>query len=403
MQDKNLCSGCSACAAICPQRCIEMKIDDKGFLYPFINSNNCIQCGACDKICNKAEKTIERSDLPDAYGAYTRDGALRRSSSSGGVFSVLAEKILEKQGAVVGASMSKDCYHVKHVMIKKRENLYKLRGSKYVQSDLGTIYTEVRDFLETGRELLFSGTPCQIDGLKAFLKKEYSNLLCVDLICHGVPSPVMWKRYCEEIERKTGGKIMDVNFRHKKYGWEDWRIGYKVNVEKSIYQSKTEDSFLRLFLRNFTLRPSCYRCNHKGINRKSDITLADFWGVDKVLPGFSDGKGSSLLLVHSGKGKEYVQQISKELVIRKTQVHEAINCNKACIKSVKKPANLVEFWQDVDFFTIDKLADKYAPVTFKVKLRKVLTSTLLYKLYNSILMRTNTTDGLKFVINLQNE
>lgn len=349
-----------------------MRDDQKGFKYPVVNRDLCVNCGACDRVCDGATAARLQGRGPIAYGAFSKDEALRYNSSSGGVFSIIAREVLSNGGIVVGAAMSSDCYSVHHVCVETDEELAMLRGSKYLQSDIGTIFEEIKAALDKERVVLFSGTPCQVDGLKAFLGKDYQNLLCVDIICHGVPSPLVWKKYCQEIEERSGGKIVAVNFRHKRQGWKRFgmfrksRNGLRLSF---VFHQKERDEFLRLFLKNYTLRPSCYECQHKGINRNSDMTIADFWGVERICPDLSDGKGTSLVLVHTEKGDNIFQRIRHDLTIRETDVQNAVDRNKPAVKSVHKPHDYELFWEDFDKLSIKQLARKFAPITLKTRIK----------------------------------
>ena len=378
---QNECSGCSACAEICPVHCIKMTSDKQGFLYPEIDHNLCINCGACDRVCESATFRNVEETVPLAYAAYARDSQLRMQSSSGGFFSLAAEKCLEENGVVVGASMSPDCYHVEHTFVTNKESLQALRGSKYLQSHSEGVFHKIKSLLEEGTQVLFSGTPCQVDGLKAYLGRDYDNLLCIDFICHGVPSEKTWKKYCDEIEEKSGRKIASVNFRHKKYSWENITNPSLNKTGELIYKSRNEEPFLRLFLANYGLRPSCYECRHKGINRKSDITMADFWGIGNVLPAFSDGRGVSLILAHSSKGEKAISDLNDRLIVQAINGCRAIDYNTSCLESAYKPEKVGSFWKGIDDKTIQELADIYAPVSKKTRIKNAITRTGLYGKY----------------------
>ncbi|MBR4909258.1 MAG: Coenzyme F420 hydrogenase/dehydrogenase, beta subunit C-terminal domain [Acidaminococcaceae bacterium] len=373
---KQDCSGCSACASVCPKNCIEMRADEQGFRYPHVNYEECVHCGLCDQVCEKAAKGVVSETIPKGYGACANDQKLRFGSSSGGIFTLLAEKVLEENGIVVGAAFSDDFRSVRHVVVDSPNGLAALRGSKYLQSNIGDSFKKVKEYLQNGRNVLFSGTPCQVAGLKAYLKKDYENLLCVDIVCHGVPSAGVWAKYCNEIENGLGGKIDKVNFRHKKFGWADYAVSVSLKGGKDLFLFKNEDPYIRLFLNDYSLRPSCYHCNHKGINRKSDITLADFWDVKKLLPEVSDGKGTSLLLVHSEKGLRYVKAISELVNIKEVDTIQAVNHNLSTIQSARRPSEADSFWKDFESLTIDNLAQKYVPISTRKRIKLMIKKTL---------------------------
>lgn len=398
-KEKQNCSGCSACACACPNNCIEMFIDEQGFRYPHIDYVRCVQCGLCDKVCENANLNQNMNISPKGFGAFAKNEELRFKSSSGGIFSLLAEKVLETKGIVVGAAFSEDFKSVQHLFADSKEGIEVFKGSKYLQSDVRDSFKKIKGYLQQGRQVLFSGTPCQVDGLKAFLKTDYDNLLCIDIVCHGVPSPKMWAKYCDEVEKKHNGKIVKVNFRHKKYSWESFGLATTLKGQKGFYLSKDEDPYLRLFLKNYTLRPSCYSCSHKGINRKSDITIADFWGVKKVVPELSDGKGTSLLLVHSKKGLMYVDAIKDLAKIVEVDAKQAVNLNKAALHSVKRPAKVKAFWEDFERLSTNELAQKYDPLDIKKTIRLMIKKTNLYKILRKFRGGpVNMENGLGFIV-----
>ena len=354
--------------------------DDKGFRYPVIDHENCINCGACDRVCAKANKPLAANSLPESFGLYAVDEELRRNSSSGGIFSLLARCILKQNGVVIGAAFSADYKEVHHIVVADETGLASLRGAKYLQSNMGDIFPKVKENLVAGKQVLFSGTPCQVAGLKAYLGKEYENLLCVDLVCHGVPSPAIWKKYCNELEDKFKGKLAKVNFRHKKYGWKRFGLGIEYNGQKIRFRAKEVDPYMRLFLRNYILRPSCYACQHKTLYRKSDITIADFWGVAQVAPTLHDGKGTSLVMLHNEKGKAYLNCIKEYVMLEKVDSLLAVKHNSAAIMAVSRPTNADNFWNEVTLHTVEDLADKYCPIAIKRKIKLAIAQSFWYKI-----------------------
>ncbi len=378
-KEKQTCSGCSACEAICPKRCIRMEKDDQSFYYPVVDHEACIECGLCDKVCENTTAKKNTIEVPRSFGAYTTNKVLRMESSSGGVFSLFAEKILDSKGVVISAAMSSDCYFVEHITVSEKKELDSLRGSKYVQSRMGQKYNEIKSLLEEGQKVLFTGTPCQVNGLRAYLKKDYDNLFCLDFICHGVPSEKVWEKYCKEAEKLLGNKVTSVNFRNKKYSWERFGISFESNGKGKIFRSKAEDPYLRLFQKNYGLRPSCYQCQHKGIVRNSDITIGDFWGIRRVIPGFSDGCGVSLLLIHSPKGLRMFDEIRNDIVAEEVNTIKAVDNNVAALESVYQPYDNNTFWDNVNAMTVGKVADRFAPISKKEKIKIVAVKSPLYK------------------------
>jgi len=323
------CSGCRTCELLCPYNAIEMKEDARGFIYPNINKEKCIKCGLCVKRCpiNNKEEEVDKV----AYAAYNKDEEERLKSSSGGIFSILARYILEKNGVVFGAAFDTE-FNVRHICISRLEDIMLLRGSKYVQSDIGDSYKNAKKYLEEGKLVYFSGTPCQIEGLKAYISKEYTNLYTQDVICHGVPSPKVWKTYLKSKKKDIYG----VNFRAKeKNTWGDFdlKVEYKNSKE---YINHEKDEYMKLFLNNHILRESCYQCKFKKKNRASDFTLADFWGINNIDKSMNDEKGTSLIILNSDKAKRLIQEVSNQIVKKEVNLDDAIKYNLSMIKSVNK-------------------------------------------------------------------
>lgn len=356
MIDKKGCTGCGACHNICPKNAITMQVDEEGFKYPVIDKEKCINCKLCEKICpvlNKVKK--EEQELTNVIAAYTKNDDERTLSSSGGIFFELADIILAKKGAIVGAGYDEK-FNVVHKIIYNKEDLKELQGSKYVQSATKDTYKETKKILENGIEVLYVGTPCQIAGLKSFLQKDYDNLYTCDLICHGVPSPKVWQKYLSEYK----GKIQNCYFRNKDNGWNCFSMKILFDNNKFKRFKMTKDDFIRLFLNNYTLRPSCYDCKFSKIPRIADISLGDFWGVEGKYPEFSDDKGISLVLVNSNKGQKLLEDIKDKIIYRENcDLAYAIKCNPCICGSVKEPEKRKEFFNDLDKMKIKQLANKY--------------------------------------------
>lgn len=304
------CCGCSACYAICPKRCITLSADKEGFLYPIIDAEACINCGLCEKVCPVLHPKKKEAQ-PEVFAVINTDEKIRLQSSSGGIFTYIAEKIINEGGVVFGARFNEN-WEVVHDYTETKEGLSCFRGSKYVQSNLGDAFNQAKFFLDAGRKVMFTGTPCQIVGLKNFLRKSYDNLLTVDVICHGVPSPAVWKGYLTQSVKNSyknkcySGEscelkdiIQNISFRSKENGWKNYHvvIEYKNGEREStpFYQNV----YMNAFLSDFSLRPSCFSCPAKLDNMQGDITLADCWGVNKLKPGIDDDKGCGLMLIHN--------------------------------------------------------------------------------------------------------
>ena len=295
------CTGCTACAAVCPRGCITMTADADGFRYPVVDASVCVDCGLCEKICPALNPTAP-THTPSAFAAWSRDDGSRMASTSGGVFPELARSVLAKGGAVYGAAYDEN-FRVVHICAENEADLERLRGAKYAQSDLNSLFPDVKRRLESGQQVLFSGTPCQVLGLKAYLRKDYVNLLSVDLVCHSVPSPLAWEKYLEHI---SGEKTLaHVNLRCKDTGWSCYRYSNRFDFSDgtSRLDQSGDSLYMKLFGSGLITRPACAHCPAKGYARVSDLTLGDFWGVWDIAPELDDNKGTSIVLAQTEKGR----------------------------------------------------------------------------------------------------
>lgn len=357
--DRNKCCGCHACYNICPTNAISMIEDENGFKYPVIDKEKCVNCGKCEDVClvlNKVKANIE----PQAYACINKDEEVRLQSSSGGVFTLISNFILEKGGVVFGAVWNEDFSQVNHIYVTEKEELGKMRGAKYLQSNIDDTYKKVKAFLEEDRYVLFSGTPCQISGLKNYLGKEFEKLILQDIICHGVPSPLAWRKYKEFIEKKN--KINKVEFRNKKdEGWSKYHVKIDFNNNTSYNIKHNDDVYMKAFLKNITLRNSCTNCEFKTKYRVSDITLADFWGIDNVLPEMNDEKGTSLVIVNSQKGEFLFKKISEKMEYKKVDLKEAVKYNPSYDNISIRNKNADKFFEELNDKKFNKLVNKYVP------------------------------------------
>lgn len=279
-----------------------MKEDKEGFLYPAVDNSSCIDCGLCERVCPVINQNEPKKPIV-TLAAVNSDKSVRLASSSGGIFTLLAERTIDNGGVVFGAAFDEN-WDVRHICVDNKCELPKLRGSKYVQSIIGNCYKEAKRHLSAGMEVLFSGTPCQIAGLKRFLQKDYENLKTVDVVCHGTPSPLAWRKYLDEVSSKYNiVQITDIQFRDKTEGWKNFSLLIKYKdkegVEKTFRETLNENIFMRCFLSNLCLRPSCYSCPARNGKSGSDITLADLWGAENICPGLDDDKGVSLVLLRN--------------------------------------------------------------------------------------------------------
>lgn len=370
LDKKQTCTGCHACAAKCPKQCIKMISDTEGFCYPQINEEECIDCGLCEKVC-PVITPIKFADTfkPVAYACYNTDEKTRLASSSGGVFTLMAEAILKQGGVVFGAGFDEG-FNVCHQCVENTKDLDKLRMSKYVQSKIGDTYKEAEAFLKAGRMVLFTGTPCQIGGLKASLGKLYDHLITQDIICHGVPSPMVWEAYLAFRKKSDGGcAARRIAFRRKDFGWKRFSVSISYGNDTEYRQDLTQDLFMKGFLKDLYLRPSCHACAFKSVKRHSDITLADLWGIENVAPEMFDDKGTSLVLIQSEKGKALFKSIEKNLVCQGVDLDEALKYNPAAIRPAPIPKNREAFYNRFGKEPFDKIIHDLTKPTFKAKVR----------------------------------
>ena len=376
------CSGCHACFSACPKGCIRMEENAEGFLYPLIDTDKCIACALCERVCPVLKNAEGKANTARAYACYNLDEKTRLESSSGGIFTLIAEKIIDMGGAVFGTAFDEE-FNVKHICVESKEGLSKLRGSKYVQSTIGNAYIQAKEMLDDGRVVLFTGTPCQTDGLLSFLGKGYNNLYTQDLICHGAPSPKVWRKYIVFREEKAASKTKRTFFRLKENGWKSYSVQFQFANCTEYKQIFSGDLFMNGFLKDLYLRPSCYNCHSKSLNRNSDITLADFWGVENILPEMFDDKGTSLVFVNSDKGKELFESIRGNIRFEEVDINEAVKWNSSAYQSVslnKKRDKFFEIIENKDFEQAIKCCTKESFVCMffrkaKRKLKQILKQT----------------------------
>lgn len=340
IKDKKDCCGCHACTNVCPKQCITMQTDEEGFLYPVVDKVTCIGCGLCEKVCPVINQSEPRKPLR-VYAAKNKNEEIRTQSSSGGIFTLLAEKVIIEGGVVFGAKFDEN-WNVIHSWTDTIEGIAVFRGSKYVQSTIGDTFREAKNFLLQDRKVLFTGTPCQIAGLKKYLRKDYENLLCVSIACHGVPSPIVWQEFLKE-KRIDLSNISSISMRNKQYGWRNYQLCIKDKSGNCILSNKKYNcSYLHGFIRGFYLRPSCYSCKTKAGSCGCDFLIADFWGIEDVLPQYDDNKGISLVIAYSDKA----QNIAKSMDLPYTvSTEQAFHKNPCIIHSTQKNENTHKFWE----------------------------------------------------------
>lgn len=386
--DKRDCCGCSACVQRCPRQCMTMESDDEGFLYPQIDTSNCIDCGLCEKVCpiQNAPRLVD-SLGSRAYAAIGKNEGIRLVSSSGGIFTVLATQVIREGGVVFGVRFD-ERWEAVFDCVDKVEGLSSFRGSKYMQARVGNAFRDAEQMLKKGRKVMFVGTGCQIKALRLFLRKDYPSLFAVDFICHGVPSPAVWNHYLRNLLLREARKntvsspsnpflserdvlsIKGISFRNKCLGWKKYSFvlqtsqgdsrseensvssSYKFH-ETAFSQPFSENPFMKAFLENAILRPSCYECKAKGGKSGSDMTIADFWGIERILPRFDDDKGTSLVIVHTRRGECMLEAVRENLCMEEVTMKQATECNPSYYVSVKAHKKRKEFFanyrQQADF------------------------------------------------------
>lgn len=367
---KEKCCGCTACINSCPKKCIEMEKDEEGFLYPKVSKEKCINCGLCEKVCPILNKKEELQEKTLAYAVYAKADEIRNNSSSGGTFSLIANKILSQGGYVCGCAFDND-FKVEHILIDDISEIKDIRGSKYVQSDLKDSFTKIKELLEAEKKVLFSGTPCQIEGLKMFLRKPYDNLFLIDIVCHGAPSPMVWEQYKTYQEEKFSSSISYVSFRDKKYGWKDYRVKLDFNNGQTYLTRNWDDIYIKSYIKDLISRPACYECNFRKWHRESDITLGDFWGIEHALPEWNDDKGVSLVMVHSEKGSKMLNSLLEQIEIKDVTKEAAIQYNKSIILSNGKPRDREKFFKTLDKEGYSAVIKKYVNDSFRDKLKNL--------------------------------
>lgn len=356
--DNKSCTGCRACEYRCPKKCISMIQDKEGFLIAKANMDECVECGVCDKICPQ-NKIPSKSDRKDSFAATLTQKGTLMNSTSGGAFVALANAILDFDGIVFGAAFINK-FEVEHISISNRDDLYRLQGSKYVQSNTKNTYKEVEKYLKSGKKVLYSGTACQIAGLYAYLGKVYDNLCTVDVICHGVPSPLIFKTYGEYLENLEHGNIKEYHFRAKSNaGWGNYgKIIYSNNKTKLI---ASNDPYLKCYLLGLLNRECCYNCQYSGENRIADITLGDYWGVQSCNPEYYNKYGVSAIVVNTKKGKAYLEDAKKYLIINKVEFNSIKKGNEQLNHPSLRPDSRDFIYQGINGDSHEYVVKKLIP------------------------------------------
>lgn len=359
---KNECTGCSACADACPKKAVSMVTDNCGFWYPQISSD-CIECNLCESVCKgRTADENTHEEKPDTYAAWSKDSDIRYYSTSGGVFSELAKVILSQGGVVAGAAYNENNL-VEHIIINKTEDLEKIRQSKYIQSYTEGIYKTVREYLNNGKKVLFCGSPCQVAALYSFLRKKYDKLFTVDFICRGMNSPKAYSEWLKEIAEAEKSEVGRVWFKYKEGGWKSSPKRTRIDFKDGHYVVKEgkDNVFMHGYLTsNLYIRPCCGDCAFKGVPRKGDITVADFWGIDRSL---DDDKGTSLVLVNSVNGNELFEYTKPSIEYKKRDFEEILAGNTCFNNSVTIPKKSYKFLKELGSRPFSKIVDKYTRIS----------------------------------------
>ena len=373
IQNKVDCCGCNACGDVCAHQAITFKTDNEGFWYPVVDKEKCTDCHLCEKVCPMLHKAnnVERYAEANVFAAYTKDEAIRLDSTSGGIHSMLALKKFSKNAYVGGAVYNAD-HTCSQIVTSDEAKLPEIRSSKYLQSSSEGIYTEIRKLLREGKEVFYCGCPCQIHALFNFLGKEFDNLTTCDFICRGVNSPKVFLKYMEMLERQFGSRASKIKFKNKKWGWHNFSLRVNFENGKEYCKDRWHDLYFIGYLQsgNFA-RPSCYECPFKGFPQKADITLADFWGIEKIDQSMDQDKGTSLVMVNSDKGQKLFDAIKDKIEWRQFTMDDARSGNPAMDGSLKsvKP-NRDEFFRDLDKYPFEEVAKRHFPLpTWKKKLK----------------------------------
>lgn len=365
------CCGCGSCASKCPKKAISMQPNYEGFLHPVIDAEKCVECGVCEKTCSGLLVAKNEQAQPQTFIVQHNDNTIRYQSTSGGAFTAIAEEVIRRDGVVFGAVITDDLI-VKHDYVNDVESLAKFRNSKYVQSEIRDCYIVAKKFLNEGRYVCFSGTPCQINGLYKYLGKDYDNLIAVDLVCKSVPSPLVFKKYIE-FKKKREGAISDVVFRDKKRGFLYCTMAHYLSHEnrhsaKDVYRRGSEsDEWLRLFLSGVISRHSCMTCPYQSTQRVGDFTLGDIWETGNA--ELDDNKGTTLVHVWTKKGADFLDSIKNNVRLDSYPIEKSRGAERT--NTFKVLSNRAQLFEDANNMTADAFFAKYAPYTMKIKLKQI--------------------------------
>ena len=377
---KDECCGCTACMSCCPTQAIEMCPDCEGFLYPKIDANKCIDCGKCLKVCKDVRYYDEHQKV---FACWSKDDALRAKSSSGGVFSLLAEYILLQGGDVCAVGYSDDYTECLHKIISSIDDLDDLRRAKFVQSKKHDVFSKLKSILIQGKRVLFCGTPCEVGGLRQFLGKDYSNLITCDIICGCVSSPGVYKKYIDFISQKYNSKVISVNFKDKRAGWRGKAIAVKFENGEEYLNSILDDDYTVSFHSRYNIRPSCFNCKYRNLQRGSDFTLGDFWAIEKYKPEYDDNKGTSFVLTNTSRAESVLRKLDMNIHVMDINYEEYVTKFNWCMH--RNPTGMSDekreiFYKDVNSLPFDQMAMKdLEQIRKERKERKLQTKEIKYE------------------------
>lgn len=373
------CTLCGSCYNACPVNAISFKKAYLDFQYPTIDMDRCIGCGRCEKACPLlADKCKPEPGYPVAFAARSKSEEVRLHSSSGGVFYELASKILSEGGYVCGAVFDEQ-FHVKHIVSDTQEDLERMMGSKYAQSDVGYCYREVKDVLEKGCKVLFSGCPCQVAGLRTFLGKDYPNLLLVELICHGIPSDHMLQTYIGMQERKYGARLTRMEFRNKKKGWHNSSVRMEFENGRVHSEPMTFDTYMQGYFRGVALKESCFSCRFRGFKSGSDLTIGDLWGAEISIPDMDDNNGLSAVIVNSEKGTLFLNR--SKIIRRQFEIDKILKYNQSLLTSFDEGAQRTAFYAYTERYDLERAIETFFQETLLQKAKRKFRFFLRYAWY----------------------
>lgn len=377
--DKKKCCGCTACSSICPKQCILMVEDQEGFIYPSVDSSECINCGICEQVC-PMDKEYDDSIVPETVVAREKRNDVLANGTSGSMFTSIMEYVLSNNGVVYGVIVDPNNL-VKHVRVDSinDEKVKKIPNSKYCRSDIQGIYKQVKNDVLSGKMVCFSGTPCQVAGLRSFLMKEYDNLFLVDVICRGNPSPKFWKMFVDYIEAKHKGKIKNVRFRNKTYGYHSGTMKIEFDDGKVHYSSARANYYLRAFFSDYICRPSCYDCHFKHINHDSDLTLYDSWHAHELTGLKDDDKGYTNIIIQTEKGRLLLSKLSS-VSIYAVDTLKAIELDGIMVKnSIKWNSNREDIFENLTNETFEAFCKEKLSVSIKDRVIEKLKRYYYYQ------------------------